>query len=122
MWPVSSKMRPPATTGEFGIRSSEFGMAVFHSAFRSGLWSMVCGLPLLLLPAGAGAAETTDPVPMSKTVIILALGSETPLAIRTKFQEQPPSLLLEFPPKRVIGSLPERSTLGRGAIEAILTN
>ena len=81
-----------------------------------------CGVALsvtLCLQAGAWTAETADPVPMSKTSIILKLDSDEPLAIRTKFQESPPTISVEFPSQRVIGSLPERAAVSKGIIHTI---
>ena len=68
------------------------------------------------------AAETVNPETMSKTWVVLKLDSDEPLSLRTTSQAQPPSILLEFPAKRVIGSLPDRSIVGTGVIRTILTN
>ena len=69
-------------------------------------------------PSGM-AAETANPTAMSKTLIVLKLDSNEPLEFQTKFLEQPPSIILEFPSHRVVGSLPDRSAVGRGVIQMI---
>jgi len=66
-------------------------------------------------------AETADPSATSTTVMILTLDSTSPVDIRTRFLEPPPTITIEFPRQRVMGSLPERSTLQEGAIRSILT-
>jgi hypothetical protein len=65
------------------------------------------------------AAETTEPLAMSKTLIVLKVDSKEPLPIRTSFQERPPTVEITFPEQRVVGSLPERSTVGKGIIQTI---
>lgn len=86
---------------------------------------MVIGFSVMLsLVVGSvrgQAAETTDPVPMSKTVVALKVDSEEPIAIQTRAEERPPVIVITFPPHRVIGALPERSTLRQGAIKTITT-
>ena len=73
-------------------------------------------------PLVAGwAAETADPVPMSKTSVILKLDTDEPLAVRTKFQESPAVISIEFPGQRVVGSLPERASVSKGIIQTITT-
>lgn len=74
---------------------------------------------MLAQTGGVAAAETTTPLAMSKTLIVLKLDGQQPLAIRTTFQEVPPMLTIEFPAQRVIGSLPERSTVAKGVIQSI---
>ncbi len=80
---------------------------------------VVALLCLLAAPAAGRAAETTDPAPMSKTLLVLKLGSEQAVNVRTKFLEQPPTILLEFPEQRVIGALPEESAITKGIIRGI---
>ncbi len=58
---------------------------------------------------------------MTTTIIALRLDAKAPVPIKTQSIAQPPSILIEFPPDRVVGSLPERSTVGRGVVRAILT-
>ena len=67
----------------------------------------------------AAAAETADPVAMTKTLILLSVDSRTPLTVRSSFHESPPTVTLEFPEQQVIGSLPEHSTMGEGAVQAV---
>lgn len=74
-----------------------------------------------LLGRPAGAAETApsgSPAP-GKTVLVLKLAAKEALDIRTAFQENPPTLSLEFPARRVVASLPDRSVLERGIIQEI---
>ena len=65
------------------------------------------------------AAETADPVPMTKMLVVLKINSEKPVEVRTSFQERPPTITIRFPDQRVIGSLPERSTVTQGVIQSI---
>jgi hypothetical protein len=76
-------------------------------------------LVLCLASGGGWAAETSDPVPMTKTLLVLKTDSGRPLEVRTTFQERPPTITLTFPSRRVVGSLPERSTIGKGVIQSI---
>lgn len=69
--------------------------------------------------APVAAAETADPAPMSKTLLVLKLGTNEVPAVRSKFLEQPPTIILEFPGQRVIGSVPELATPSKGVIQAI---
>ncbi|MBI4003664.1 MAG: restriction endonuclease, partial [Candidatus Omnitrophica bacterium] len=81
-----------------------------------------CAAGVWLASAAHGfCAETVDPTATSTTVMILRLDSTTPVEIRTRFLEPPPTITIEFPRQRVMGSLPERSTLQAGAIRSILT-
>jgi hypothetical protein len=56
---------------------------------------------------------------MGKTLITLKVDSEEPLAIRTTFQERPPTIAIDFPQQRVISALPERSTVANGVVRRI---
>ncbi len=71
------------------------------------------------LPPGGFAAETSDPVMMTKTVVVIAVDSAEPLDLRSSVQERPPVITLTFPKRRVVGSLPERSSFTRGVIRTI---
>ena len=71
-----------------------------------------------LVPS-AGAAETTDPMPMTKTFLTLKVDAQEPLTIRSTFQERPPTITLTFSGQRVIAALPERSPVAQGVIQAV---
>ena len=58
---------------------------------------------------------------MSTTYLSFAVDSDEPLPLRTTFQERPPSIIIEFPKRQVIGVLPERSLVSRGAVQALTT-
>ena len=87
---------------------------------RRTAWVMMGGVWLLAATRGF-CAETVDPTATGTTVMILKLDSTKPVDIRTHFQEQPPTITIEFPRQRVVGSLPERSTIQQGIIRAIRT-
>ena len=70
----------------------------------------------------AGAAETSSAGALSKTYIVLKLDAGEPVPIRTRFQDSPPTIIIEFPTSRVVGSLPERSIVSKGIIQAITAN
>lgn len=92
---------------------------------RDGLGGAILAAAILIASAARGiplqAAETADPVPMRRTYIALTLEAQAPPAIRTSFVGQPPTIVLEFPSQRVIGSLPEHSAVRQGAIQTIET-
>ncbi len=67
----------------------------------------------------AAAAETSDPSPVSKTVLVLALDAREPLAVRTKSLASPPAISIDFPGQQVVSTLPERSVINRGPVEAV---
>src|SRR6185295_16648413 len=71
-------------------------------------------------PGVARAAETSDPVPMTSTRVILKVDSDKPVPVKATFEEHPPTLTLTFPPRQVVGSLPERSTVAKGAVKSIV--
>ncbi len=83
------------------------------AAILAGGWGVVPGQPL--------AAETADPVPMRTTRITLQVDREDPVAVRTRFLERPPTVILEFPLEQVVGALPERSSFRSGVIRGIVT-
>jgi len=76
-------------------------------------WAILSAQPRVI------AAETSKPTTMSKTSVVLALDSGKPLTIRATSQEHPPTITIEFPDQRVVGSLPERSVVSKGVIQAI---
>jgi len=65
------------------------------------------------------AAETSNPVPMETTSVILRLDATEPLAIRTKFQASPPLVTIEFPAQQVAASLPERAVVSHGVVHTV---
>ena len=69
----------------------------------------------------AYAAQTPTPAEKTTTRIIVKVDTEETLNLKTKFQNSPPSITIEFPGRNVIGSLPERSSVQAGAIQAITT-
>src|SRR3989338_2036635 len=81
---------------------------------------VMCGVWWAAAASGF-CAETADPSATATTVMTIALDSARAVAIQTRFQEQPPTITIEFPRQRVVGSLPERSTIQEGVIQAILT-
>ncbi|MBI3321702.1 MAG: PilZ domain-containing protein [Candidatus Omnitrophica bacterium] len=56
---------------------------------------------------------------MSTTSVILKVGSEETLTVRTRLLQQPPTIMIEFPGQRVVGLLPERTVGGQGVVRAI---
>ncbi|MBI2104847.1 MAG: PilZ domain-containing protein [Candidatus Omnitrophica bacterium] len=71
------------------------------------------------LPRGGFAAETSDPVTMTKTIVVIAVDSKEPLDVRSDAKERPPVITLTFPKRRVMGSLPERSSFAKGVVRTI---
>ncbi len=79
----------------------------------------LAGSAALLLGVSTWAAETTEPVAMSITAITLKLDTAQPLAIRARAEKQPPAIVIEFPERQVIGSLPEQTTISTGVVQTI---
>ena len=92
-----------------------------RSALHRVFLCLAVGASALLRPGQGSAAETIDPVTMGKTLVIVKVDSDQPLDIHTTFQESPPTITIGFPTQRVIGSLPERSVVAKGIIQAITT-
>ena len=67
----------------------------------------------------AWAAETVDSVPMATTLVVLKVDATEPVPVRTEFRRRPPTITVEFPGQRVIGALPEHSTIARGVIQTV---
>jgi len=87
-----------------------------HRRARIAAW---WGLWMLAAPMSGWSAVETSPPARSKTLVVVKLDSEEPLAIRTTFHERPPTIVVEFPPKRVLGTLPERAATRQGVIQAV---
>ncbi|MDP3702939.1 MAG: PilZ domain-containing protein [Candidatus Omnitrophota bacterium] len=81
---------------------------------------ILCGIWWLAAAPGL-CAETADPSATATTVMTLTLDAARPVEFRTRFQDQPPTITIEFPKQRVVGSLPERSTIQEGVIQTLLT-
>lgn len=81
--------------------------------------------PLLLVGSAAGAAwaaETQASAPATSTTqLVIKLATQEQLPIRTRFEQRPPTIVLEFPQDRVAGTLPERSLLRQGVVQEIRT-
>lgn len=77
------------------------------------------GLWMLTAPVRGWSAVETSPLAMRKTVVIVKLDSEEPLAIRTTFHERPPTIVVQFPQRRVLGTLPERAATSQGVIQTL---
>lgn len=88
---------------------------------RRAVWVVVVLVAGRLGEGSVQAAETADPVPMRQTYLALTLESDKPVITRTQFLDTPPTIILEFPGQRVIGSLPEQSAIQQGVIHAIKT-
>jgi hypothetical protein len=73
------------------------------------------------LAAPAGAAETADPTPMGATSVVIKVGATEPVPVETRFQPSPPTIIVSFPPRRVLGSLPEQSPVAKSVIQSIGT-
>ena len=67
----------------------------------------------------AWPAETQSLPVTSKTQLVVKLATGEVLPVRSRFEPDPPTLIVEFPPGRVSGTLPERSMVRRGVIEEI---
>ena len=84
-------------------------------ALGLGMLGMVVG------PPRGFATETADSTAMSRTLVVVKLASNQPLETRANFRPNPPTIVIEFPDGQVLGSLPERTTVGQGAVRSIAT-
>ncbi len=78
-------------------------------------------LGIAALAQWASAADTLPDVALSKTKLVVKLRSDDRLAVKSRFEQNPPTIIIEFPPGRVAGSLPERSVVEQGVIREIRT-
>ena len=69
--------------------------------------------------APAQGAETVTSARMEQTRVVLRVDLEEPLAVRTRFEQQPPAIIVAFPGQRVLSALPERTQVGQGIVRAI---
>ncbi len=75
---------------------------------------------MLVAASRAQAAETSDPLTMSKTLVVVQLDAKEALTVLSTFQPAPPTIILEFPKQQVRASLPERSAISKGVIQDIM--
>ena len=67
----------------------------------------------------AWSAQTQPSLVTSKTELVVKLATDEVVPVRSRFHDDPPTIVIEFPPGRVVGVLPERSMIQRGVIQAI---
>jgi len=88
---------------------------------HAGSWRL--GLALvgacLAVSGIAHAAETADPIERSKTLLVLKLAAAKPLPVSSEYDTASSTLTIKFPKRRVIGWMPERSTVAQGVIQSI---
>ncbi len=84
-------------------------------AWTAGLW-----LAGQLAAPMTWAAET-QASDLATTKLVVKLATEEVLPVRSRTENEPPTIVLEFPPKRIAGALPERSSIPQGAIQEIQT-
>ena len=85
----------------------------------AGLPAAAAALLVLAAPIQARAAETSDPVRMGRTLVLLKVDSAEPVPIQAQSTDRPPVIRIQFPARRLTASLPERSTVAQGPIQAI---
>ncbi len=90
-------------------------------ARRCGWRLGVAALAMSTIAVQAHAAQTPTPTEKTTTRIIVNVDTDETLNLTTKFQDAPPAIAIEFPRRKVIGSLPERSAVQSGAVRTILT-
>ena len=99
----------------------DFGLRVFKSAIRIPQ-SAIFGMTAILVCVGpVWSAETQSTALSRRTQLVIKLAANETLAVRSRFQETPPAIIVEFPAGRVAGMLPERSKVQRGVVEEIQT-
>ncbi len=77
------------------------------------------GLAVLARPHAAVAAETGDATARSRTLVLLKIDTDAPVPIQTRWVNRPPTIRIQFPPRRVLASLPERAVISAGPIQSI---
>ena len=65
------------------------------------------------------AAETSESAGTHTTFIMLKVDATEPLEVKTAFRNRPPVIVIQFPPRQVIASIPERTTITKGIIQDI---
>jgi len=90
------------------------------------IWSASCsilGILLALSGLAIGEAEAAQTAGSAtqKTRLIVKLATTETLPLHPRFEPDPPTIVLEFPPAHVTGTLPERSVIAHGAIQEIHT-
>ena len=85
---------------------------------------LVLGFGLLGVGGAAPAwsAQTRQASAMSKTQLVLKLAGDEVVPIQSRFEPAPPTIVIEFPPARVAGTMPDYSVIQRGAIQEIRTS
>ncbi|MBI3324359.1 MAG: PilZ domain-containing protein [Candidatus Omnitrophica bacterium] len=66
--------------------------------------------------SGATAERTPG---MTRTRLVVKLATDDTLPVQAHFEHTPPTIVIDLPSGRVSGSLPERSSIGRGGIREI---
>ena len=77
------------------------------------------GLAVLARPRVAAATETADATARSRTLVLLKIDTDVPVPIQTRWVNRPPMIRIQFPPRRVRASLPERAIISMGPIQSI---
>lgn len=97
------------------------GTVLMRSAFVRRGFVLSTGILLLgqLLSPAAWSAETQATEALAATKLVVKLATTETLPIRSRAEGDPTTIILEFPQKRVAGSLPERAQMPQGAIQEI---
>ncbi|MBI4323297.1 MAG: PilZ domain-containing protein [Candidatus Omnitrophica bacterium] len=91
------------------------------ACFRAFRLALAAGVGVCGLIAPAWSAETQSTALSRKTQLVIKLAADEVPAVRSRFQDAPPAIIVEFPAGRVAGMLPERSKVQRGVVEEIQT-
>ena len=84
--------------------------------------ALVCLAAWWLASATSGwSAETTTPPRMTRTTVVLTLDTTETISAVPRMAQRPPSIVVEFPDRKVSGSLPDEQVVEQGAIQAIRT-
>jgi uncharacterized coiled-coil DUF342 family protein len=101
-------------------RSEHGGVAVDMTRRLVGVAVALAGLLAITTGASAGTSDGLSSS-TTKTKLVLKLRGDERVSIRSRFESDPPTVVLEFPQGRVAGSLPERSSVGQGVVREIRT-
>ncbi len=80
------------------------------------LGAMACAVSPIM------AADTLPAPSSNKTRLVVKLRSEERINVKSRFEANPPTIVIEFPAGRVAASLPERSTVQQGVVQEIRTS
>lgn len=83
-------------------------------------WRWLVGVMVLSGSAAAGwAAQQAPPSATTATELVITLATDETIPAQSRFQASPPTIVISFPARRLLASLPERSVIQHGVVQEI---